>query len=110
MTSIRIQSADRTWTADTSEGARVLRIGRDETSDVVVADPAVSRRHAEVRAVGDGWEVVDVGSSLGTWVDGRRVDRLTLQGTTVVGLGEQGRSVQLTVTVGAPQAAPRHEI
>ncbi|MCW2815135.1 MAG: hypothetical protein JWN84_2590 [Nocardioides sp.] len=108
MTSIRIQSADRTWSADTSEGARVFRIGRDESSDVVVADPAVSRRHAEVRALGDGWEVVDVGSSLGTWVDGRRVDRQTLQGTTVIGLGDQGRSVQLTVTVSAPVAAPRH--
>ncbi|WP_170286153.1 FHA domain-containing protein [Nocardioides rubriscoriae] len=108
MTSIRIQSADRTWTAETGEGARVFRIGREESADIVGTDPAVSRRHAEIRALGDGpgdgWEVVDVGSSLGTWVNGRRVDRATLQGTTALGFGDQGRSFQLTVTVSAPVA------
>ncbi|MFB9315465.1 FHA domain-containing protein [Nocardioides plantarum] len=102
MTSIRIQSADRAWSADTTEGARVFRIGRDESADIVSTDPSVSRRHAEIRALGEGWEVVDVGSTLGTWVDGQRVDRASLQGTTTIGLGDQGRSFQVTVTVTAP--------
>ena len=105
MTSIRIQSADRTWSADTTQGARVFRIGRDETADIVSTDPSVSRRHAEIRALGEGWEVVDVGSTLGTWVEGRRVDRAALQGTTTVGFGDQGRSFQVTVTVTAPAPA-----
>ncbi len=106
MTSIRIQSADRTWSADTTEGARVFRIGRDESADIVTTDPAVSRRHAEIRALGEGWEVVDVGSSLGTWVNGRRVDRAPLVGTTAIGFGDQGRSFQVTVTVTPAAAAP----
>lgn len=106
MTSIRIQSADRTWSADTTEGARVFRIGRDESADIVTTDPAVSRRHAEIRALGEGWEVVDVGSSLGTWVNGRRVDRSPLVGTTAIGFGDQGRSFQVTVTVVPAASAP----
>lgn len=106
MTSIRIQSADRVWSADATQGPRVFRVGRDESADIVSTDPAVSRRHAEIRSVAGGWEVVDVGSTLGTWVNGRRIDRAPLTGTTAVGFGDQGRSFQVTVTITAPAAAP----
>ncbi|MEO9322323.1 FHA domain-containing protein [Nocardioides sp. C4-1] len=107
MTSIRIQAGDRTWTAGPTDGQRVFRIGRDEGADIVVSDPSVSRRHAEIRAFGEGWEVIDVGSSLGTWIDGRRVDRAPLTGSTTVGLGSQGLAFQVFVTVtGAPAVPP----
>lgn len=105
MSSISIASADRTWSADSTEGGRVFRIGRDASADIVALDPAVSRRHAEIRALGEGWEVVDVGSTLGTWVDGRRIERAVLQGTQAIGFGDQGRSFEVTVTVTAPAAA-----
>jgi pSer/pThr/pTyr-binding forkhead associated (FHA) protein len=53
---------------------RPLSIGRDPDCDIVVPDARVSRRHAEVRpVVGGGAEVVDLGSSNGTFVDGTRV-------------------------------------
>ncbi|MDE0778170.1 MAG: FHA domain-containing protein, partial [Nocardioides sp.] len=81
MSSIRIQSATRTWSAET---ARVFRIGRDPGCDIVTDDASVSRAHAELRALGEGWEVVDLGSSLGTWVNGQRIQRADLTGTTVV--------------------------
>ncbi len=56
-------------------GERLL-IGRAADSDLVVDDVLVSRRHAEVRAVdGGAWEVVDLGSHNGTFVNGQRVDR-----------------------------------
>ena len=56
-------------------GERLL-IGRAADSDLVVDDVLVSRRHAEVRAVdGRSWEVVDLGSHNGTFVNGQRVDR-----------------------------------
>ena len=99
MSSIRIQSAMRTWSAET---ARVFRIGRDPGCDIVTDDATVSRAHAELRALGEGWEVVDLGSSLGTWVNGQRIQRADLTGTTVVGFGDQGRGFSVTVTVTAP--------
>jgi hypothetical protein len=46
-------------------------IGRLSTNDVVLADPNVSRRHAELRRSGDQWMVVDLGSTNGTLVNGK---------------------------------------
>ncbi len=53
----------------------VLGIGRQDTSDVSLSDPGVSRRHAEIRREGDEWVVVDLGSTNGTLVNGKRVKR-----------------------------------
>ena len=41
------------------------RIGRSRECDIVLDDPNVSRRHAEVRPPGDGWIVTDLGSTNG---------------------------------------------
>jgi ABC-type multidrug transport system ATPase subunit len=65
-----------------------VRIGRAEDNDVVVADLLVSRHHAElVRRPGGGWDIVDLGSPNGTFVDGARVRRAPVQPTSVVGIG-----------------------
>jgi ABC-type multidrug transport system ATPase subunit/pSer/pThr/pTyr-binding forkhead associated (FHA) protein len=56
----------------------VLTVGRDPTSDIVVDHPAVSRRHATVRRVGDGWEIEDAGSANGLVRRGSRVARAPL--------------------------------
>ena len=53
----------------------VLTIGRMDACDVALADPGASRRHAEVRREGDEWVVVDLGSTNGTIVNGKRVNR-----------------------------------
>jgi len=50
-------------------------IGRSRDCDIVLADGNVSRHHAEVRPRGDQWMVVDLGSTNGVSVNGRRVDR-----------------------------------
>ncbi|MEU6021631.1 FHA domain-containing protein [Micromonospora sp. NBC_01739] len=47
-------------------------IGRDAAADIVVHDPHLSRRHAEVRLTGAGVRLVDLGSTNGTWVNGLR--------------------------------------
>ena len=54
---------------------RVLTLGRSRYCDVVVAHDTVSRRHAELWRDGDRCYVTDLGSSNGTWVGGRRVER-----------------------------------
>lgn len=50
-----------------------LCLGRAQGNDVVLADSKVSGRHARLQIVGRAVELVDVGSSNGTYVDGRRV-------------------------------------
>ena len=43
------------------------------SANIVLADPNVSRNHAEIRPQGDGFVVVDLGSTNGTRVNGVRV-------------------------------------
>ncbi|MFG2111772.1 FHA domain-containing protein [Streptomyces sp. NPDC048718] len=63
------------------DARRVYRIGRDPTSDIVLADARVSWHHAVLRAVGGHWTLEDQDSTNGTFADGHRV------GLSVVGAG-----------------------
>jgi hypothetical protein len=49
-------------------------IGRSRDCDVVLADPNVSRRHAELRPSAGSWVISDLGSTNGVKVNGRRID------------------------------------
>jgi ABC transport system ATP-binding/permease protein len=71
-------SVDRRPTAVMRAPTRRLRIGRAPGNDLVVPDLSVSREHAELRNVGSGrYEIVDLGSHNGTFVNGRRIDQAT---------------------------------
>ncbi|MER5517360.1 FHA domain-containing protein [Streptomyces sp. NPDC002763] len=68
--------------------ARTIRIGRATDNDVVVDDLVVSRHHAELRAHPDGsYEIVDLDSHNGTYLNGRTVIRAPLGPRDVVGIG-----------------------
>ena len=59
-------------------GNRVV-LGRSREADIVIQDPNVSRRHAELRREDGGWQIVDLGSTNGIKVNGRRVDNQPLR-------------------------------
>jgi hypothetical protein len=73
-------------------GGDPLVIGRLPECSIVLADPNVSRRHAEIRRVGDAVVVTDLGSTNGTRVNGTPVreqqlasgDEVTVGSTTLV--------------------------
>ena len=54
--------------------APVVRIGRRDENDIVIKDPTVSRRHAEIRREGDDIILVDNGSTSGTLVNGAPIE------------------------------------
>lgn len=54
-------------------------IGRMSTCDIVLSDPNVSRRHAELRRDGDVWALVDLGSTNGSMVDGGPIKEQVLE-------------------------------
>jgi len=56
----------------------VTVIGRGSTADLRLDDTGVSRQHAEVRREGDDVVLVDLGSTNGTSVNGRHVERVRL--------------------------------
>jgi ABC-type multidrug transport system ATPase subunit len=55
-----------------------IRIGRDPGNDIVLPDLWVSGKHAEIRRVADGHQLVDLGSTNGVHHNGRRVQRTAL--------------------------------
>jgi hypothetical protein len=59
------------------EGERAV-LGRSKDCDIQVSDPNVSRRHAEVRRDGNSYTLVDLDSTNGVEVGGKRVKRLEL--------------------------------
>ncbi|HEV7452136.1 MAG TPA: ATP-binding cassette domain-containing protein [Pseudonocardiaceae bacterium] len=67
--------------------ATKITIGRAPDCDVVLADLLVSRHHAELRRDGAGWQVADLGSWNGTFVNGRRVTEAPVSQRDVVGVG-----------------------
>jgi hypothetical protein len=62
-------------------------LGRSRECEVRVSDANVSRRHAEIRHEDDAWWVVDLGSTNGTLVNGRRSARERLRNGDTITLG-----------------------
>jgi pSer/pThr/pTyr-binding forkhead associated (FHA) protein len=56
-------------------GERPITIGRARECDIRIANPMVSRHHAEIRKLEDGhWILRDLGSTHGCFVNGNRVN------------------------------------
>ncbi len=55
-------------------GPAGVTLGRSRQCDVVLDDPNVSRRHAEIRPRGGSWVLSDLGSTNGSRINGRQVD------------------------------------
>jgi len=95
----RVNPNDRPWLEVDGDryplmGA-ITVLGRDDSADVVLDDPGISRKHSEIRVTSDGPHLVtsirDLGSTNGTFVDGDRItshrleegDRITVGRTTI---------------------------
>ncbi|MEH6376384.1 FHA domain-containing protein [Streptomyces sp. KLMMK] len=69
-------------------GRGTMRIGRALENELVVSDLQVSRHHAEFRSTGDGrFEIVDLGSHNGTYVNGQPVRQQIIGPNDIVGVG-----------------------
>jgi pSer/pThr/pTyr-binding forkhead associated (FHA) protein len=58
---------------------RRVVLGRSRECDIQVEDPNVSRRHAELRQEGSAYWIVDLDSTNGIEVNGRRAQRAKLE-------------------------------
>jgi pSer/pThr/pTyr-binding forkhead associated (FHA) protein len=74
-------------------------VGRDRQADFVVDAALVSRMHCRLEARDDAIEVVDLSSTNGTYVNGKRVERAALSS------GDQLRVGRLELRVDREPAA-----
>jgi putative serine protease PepD len=93
---LTIRSGEARGTTATVEAGRIV-IGRADDCDLTVPDDVkVSRRHAAVERLADGRiSVVDLGSSNGTFLNGRRVQSAEVEGRAQIQVGD-------TVLVSSP--------
>src|SRR5271165_2729414 len=83
-----LPSVDRRPTARMPLPAKAMRIGRIPDNDLVLSDLNVSRHHAELRKSPTGsYEIVDLGSHNGTYVNGQRVSSQLLTEQDLVSVG-----------------------
>lgn len=78
----RVTGSRRRWMVlalDWTGGCDQLSVGRSRGSDVVLSDPEVSRRHAQLRFRDGKWILEDLRSRNGTIVNGIRVGRCELR-------------------------------
>jgi hypothetical protein len=66
---------------------RSLRVGRKPDNDLVLADEKTSSSHAEIVSEGDRFLLRDLGSTNGTFLDGKRITELVLSPGDVVTFG-----------------------
>ena len=68
--------------------AKTIRIGRAPDNDIALAGPDVSRHHAELRRDPDGsFEIIDLNSHQGTYVNGERITRTMLTEQDIISIG-----------------------
>ncbi len=78
-------------------GSRV-DLGRSREADIVVQDPNVSRRHAELRQEGTTYWIVDLDSTNGIEINGRRAKRAKLDPGDTVTIGSTDLVFQQELT------------
>lgn len=68
-------------------GNYVITIGRASDCTIVLGDPKVSRRHAEIRPTNQGFLVVDLNSTNGSFVNRQPISQQLLSDGDEVGFG-----------------------
>lgn len=79
-----------------------MSIGREAGNFVQLDDNEVSRRHAEIRRVGESFFVGDLKSSNGTWLNSRKIERAELSSGDQI---QVGRTILVYARDGADVAA-----
>jgi pSer/pThr/pTyr-binding forkhead associated (FHA) protein len=85
-------------------------VGRSSDLDMVLVEDMVSRRHSKITVSGDEVTIQDLGSTNGTFVNGERVERMTLTDGDRVLIGTS--IIKLVTTDGppAPQMQPKKRL
>ncbi|MDX6477363.1 MAG: hypothetical protein QOH95_2874 [Gaiellaceae bacterium] len=85
---IQRELAVLSWNGERHEiSKRRVVLGRSKDADLQVTDPNVSRRHAELRQEGATYWLIDLDSTNGVEVRGKRVKRLKLEDGTRFTMG-----------------------
>src|SRR6185503_4190722 len=80
-----------------SDATRTIKIGRLTSAQIKLEDPAVARIHAVIEFAGADASLVDMGSTVGTLVNGAKVHKVKLNHGDQIAIG----ATVLVVSLGA---------
>ena len=66
----------------------VVRCGRDSSNTICMDDTEISRQHVEIRCKNDEYSLVDLGSSNGTYLNGREISHAKLSAGDRIQIGQ----------------------
>ena len=66
---------------------QVINIGRTSDNDLVINNIKVSRKHAKLEKAGSDWFIEDLGSSNGTFINGKKVKKERVTQKDVITIG-----------------------
>lgn len=89
-------------------GARAVTVGAGSTCDLVLGDPQVSRKHAELGVTPDGVRVKDLGSTNGTWFQGTRIGEIVVPPGATIQFGNTPVRIAATDTPSLPPSDRDH--
>lgn len=81
-----------TFKIDKSE----ITIGRNSANDITIDNLAVSDRHARIVRDKTGYYLEDLKSTNGTFVDGRKITRIGLEGRQEITIGKHSLDVRIS--------------
>jgi serine/threonine-protein kinase len=74
----------------------IIRIGRSTDNNVILYSAVVSRHHVELRQVGSGWEIINLGAN-GTYLDGKRITQVPVEDGVIIRLARSGPNIQIQI-------------
>ena len=85
-------------------------IGRDKSNDIVLDEPDVSRRHAQIRRENDRYEIIDQGSSNGTSINERLISSCELKDGDLIKFGGLELAFYAEAVAAGPVEAEPEEV
>ena len=89
-------------------GARPVVVGAHASCDLVLVDPQVSRRHAELAVVPEGIRIKDLGSTNGTWWQGTKVGEVVVPSGATVQFGATPVRISAAEAMSLPPSEQDH--
>ena len=89
-------------------GGRPVVVGAGSTCDLVLVDPQVSRRHAELAVVPEGIRIKDLGSTNGTWWQGTKVGEVVVPSGATVQFGATPVRISAAEAMSLPPSDQDH--
>src|SRR5688572_8659664 len=104
--SLHWQGPDGQDNVFTLTGKEVL-IGRKGDSDVILSNQHVSRHHAKIVKMEEGYFLLDLASTHGTYVNNQRIQQHILNHGDTIGLGKDRIELRYVAAEGRPLRPPK---